>query len=821
MKLCKTALAASIAVTLAACGGSDDGTDSTQQSTTYSVGGEVVDGYIYNALVWIDINQNGTLDDGEPNTYSNLDGSYDLELTSEQVDAIVGLPILAELTKDSVDVGPNPDAYSDVETLTQDLESGKLTAVFDEANTAHKITLSMPPLGSSDIESLKTNESVSGQVITPFTTRANESIAETLEALDTSDDAVSLARIDELIKQAFDDVAAQILDELEDSSGLDSDELAELLQQDFFDAQNMPPSLVGFDEELEKIATRDVDTKVNQEVEIQKLIEDNAGATVKGGTNSKFFTPDNTNLPITVTEVWSSVESVEGTVTTLEYSSIAYIIDKNGEQKEYSKYTGTQVEDSSNNSFYRSGTFQADLDFDGTFGVINHSYDVGTYTESDSEQTRTFERYLDEQFDEQGDHVIPPSEDRALDYDTVSEFITAVESGNYSGVDSLQKLIETARETDEFMYDSRHLTVYDHDQSSPKDFPTYIELREYWLNKDGSTEEVISSDWEADGSYNRVVSNASTLDGESYATTEEPVWNWDGSVSDEYQLNYWQASYVEESTNADGYKETISGGEKAILNEDTAMPVTDDDDELMVFNDWLETTVVYSDDDVRVHTMWNHYPLDGYDFTREESGQKYQTTVNDELVTFPEYWGQFIDDLPTVVDELVDEDLSKQAIWLRVIGESIRGTQHDYDFCDVEIFGDDATAAAFANALTQCGGTEAFTADDLTNSTIMRRKNGGTEVRYWTLNEGQVPLQETWTVDGIKTNNWDSWSITSDGHLVLKVGDYTRIIAAYSKGEYGAGVIVFDSGEGDESEIWSTYFAGKDDAYIPETPITE
>ncbi|GAL26662.1 hypothetical protein JCM19239_164 [Vibrio variabilis] len=261
-----------------------------------------------------------------------MDGSYDLELTSEQVDAIVGLPILAELTKDSVDVGPNPDAYSDVETLTQDLESGKLTAVFDEANTAHKITLSMPPLGTSDIESLKTNESVSGQVITPFTTRANESITETLEALDTSDDAASLARIDELIKQAFDDVAAQILDELGDSSGLDSDELAELLQQDFFDTQNMPPSLAGIEEELEKIATRDVDTKVNQEVEIQKLIEDNAGAIVKGGTSSKFFTPDNTNLPITVTEVWSSVESVEGTITTIENTSTTYFINDEGEK---------------------------------------------------------------------------------------------------------------------------------------------------------------------------------------------------------------------------------------------------------------------------------------------------------------------------------------------------------------------------------------------------------------------------------------------------------------------------------------------------------
>ncbi|WP_394151460.1 hypothetical protein [Vibrio maritimus] len=821
MKLCKTALAASIAVTLAACGGSDDGTDSTQQSTTYSVGGEVVDGYIYNALVWIDINQNGTLDDGEPSTYSNLDGSYDLELTSEQVDAIVGLPILAELTKGSVDVGADPDAYSDVETLTQDLESGALSRVFDEANTAHKITLSMPPLGSSDIESLKTNESVSGQVITPFTTRANESIAETLEALDTSDDAESLARIDELIQQAFDDVATQILSELGDSSELDSDELADLLQQDFFDSENVPQSLANIQDDLGKIAERDVQTKVDQEVEIQKLIEDNAGATVKGGTSSKFFTPDNTNLPITVTEVWSSVESVEGTITTIENTSTTYFINDEGEKQEYSKYSGTYVEDSSDSSFYSYGTYQADLNFDKSFTFINHAYDVGTFSDTESGSSRTFERYLDEQILEQGEHIIAEYTGIELDYDTAEEFVTAIKAENYSGVDSLQKLTETSKETSEYMYDSRHLTIYDHTQASPKDFATYIELREYWQNSDGSTEEVISSDWEADGSYNRVVSNASTLDGESYATTEEPVWNWDGSVSDEYQLNYWQASYVEKSTNADDYKETISGGEKAILDEDTAMPITDDNDELMVFNDWLETTVVYSDDDVRVHTMWNHYPLDGYEFTREESGQKYQTTVNDELVTFPEYWGQFIDDLPTVVDELVDEDLDKQAIWLRVIGESIRGTQHDYDYCEVDIIGDGATAAAFSTALTQCGGTQAFTSDDLTDSTIMRRKNSGTEVRYWTLNEGEPPLQETWTVDGIKQGEWDSWSINDDGHLVLQVGDFTRVIAAYSKGEYGAGVLVFDSGESDESEIWSTYFAGKDDAYIPETPITE
>lgn len=286
-----------------------------------------------------------------------------------------------------------------------------------------------------------------------------------------------------------------------------------MLQQDFFDSTNVPQSLASIQDDLGKIAERDVKTKVDQEVEIQKLIEDNAGATVKGGTSSKFFTPDNTNLPITVTEVWSSVESVEGTVTTIENTSTTYFINDSGEKQEYSKYSGTYVEDSSDNSFHSYGTYQADLNFDGEFTFINHAYDVGTFSDTDSENSRTFERYLDEQILEQGDHVTAEYTGIELDYDNAVAFMTAIENGNYAGVDSLQKLTETSRETSEFIYDSRHLTIYDHTQASPKDFATYIERREYWQNNDGSIKEVISGDWDADGTYNRIVENTSTLEG--------------------------------------------------------------------------------------------------------------------------------------------------------------------------------------------------------------------------------------------------------------------------------------------------------------------
>lgn len=159
MKFVKSALTLSIVSVLAACGGSDDDSG-TSSVNSYALQGKVVDGYIYQALVWIDTNQNGVRDSNDPQAKSGLDGSYTLELSEEQQNKLVGLPILAEITNESVDVGDTPPATeSELQSL---LEVGTLKTVFSASQTSHSITLSMPPLSKADLTSLESQGSLEG-----------------------------------------------------------------------------------------------------------------------------------------------------------------------------------------------------------------------------------------------------------------------------------------------------------------------------------------------------------------------------------------------------------------------------------------------------------------------------------------------------------------------------------------------------------------------------------------------------------------------------------------------------------------------------------
>lgn len=60
---------------LVACGGGGGGTSSTVQAGA-TLAGVVLDGYLSNAKVFVDLNANGTFDSGEPYTYSSADGSW-------------------------------------------------------------------------------------------------------------------------------------------------------------------------------------------------------------------------------------------------------------------------------------------------------------------------------------------------------------------------------------------------------------------------------------------------------------------------------------------------------------------------------------------------------------------------------------------------------------------------------------------------------------------------------------------------------------------------------------------------------------------------
>ena len=92
----KTCLAASIALALTACGGSG-GSDSGSDSTITAI-----DGYLANAELWVDENDNFMLDEGDTQLETNSDENGQFTLTADQQGHAVFIKAIAGETIDSV-----------------------------------------------------------------------------------------------------------------------------------------------------------------------------------------------------------------------------------------------------------------------------------------------------------------------------------------------------------------------------------------------------------------------------------------------------------------------------------------------------------------------------------------------------------------------------------------------------------------------------------------------------------------------------------------------------------------------------------------------
>lgn len=95
MKPARTSLAVllSIAVTLPGCGG---GGGSTSSAGVNSLTGVAVDGYLRGATVYLDLDRDGLLDDGEPSAITGANGAYTLDLGNRKPLDVAGLPIIVE-----------------------------------------------------------------------------------------------------------------------------------------------------------------------------------------------------------------------------------------------------------------------------------------------------------------------------------------------------------------------------------------------------------------------------------------------------------------------------------------------------------------------------------------------------------------------------------------------------------------------------------------------------------------------------------------------------------------------------------------------------
>lgn len=73
---------------LASCGGGGGGGASASSgSTTTTINGVALDGYLYNASVFLDLNGNGQFDAGEPSGTTNSNGGYTLNATQDQLNS--------------------------------------------------------------------------------------------------------------------------------------------------------------------------------------------------------------------------------------------------------------------------------------------------------------------------------------------------------------------------------------------------------------------------------------------------------------------------------------------------------------------------------------------------------------------------------------------------------------------------------------------------------------------------------------------------------------------------------------------------------------
>ena len=70
---------------LAACGGGGSVESSNTGSTGTSFSGTAMDGYLYRATVFLDLNDNGTYDRGEPTATTSETGTFTLSATQEQI----------------------------------------------------------------------------------------------------------------------------------------------------------------------------------------------------------------------------------------------------------------------------------------------------------------------------------------------------------------------------------------------------------------------------------------------------------------------------------------------------------------------------------------------------------------------------------------------------------------------------------------------------------------------------------------------------------------------------------------------------------------
>lgn len=654
-----------LALLLSGCGGGGDST--TEKKVTWERSVTVIDGYLENAVVWLDQDDDGVLDSNEPSARTNASGQATLkgETSANATPAIHRLMVqaIAGETKDRGDGTGAP------------------------VTVARTYLMSAP--GNYNL-------------VTPFTTLIDQTMRANIGS--TSEEAASK-------------VASDL--------GLESSQV-EVLHTDFMAGKDYQSQLYATQIATllpEKLDESTRGTLLQQAGQVGKVIggylEENPSAAasampevkvvlVEGGKaeiNDKpqqlltHMDEDTHGAVLLKRDAQRKVtQGTDGSVV-VEESGVDYYWDRmtkdverlNGQPLRYREFTRTETRQA-DGQFVRQLTWKKDLNKDGQLQLLGQAFEQGKRTA----QGETFWSFIDQGGVnvERNAVVLPQYEIYEPVYDG-QDLQAAVAAKDYSQVDLALRVTVTRQE--ESTVTQTEFFV------APKDIPEAVTTRQWadWLKIDdeeiqpkatygetlttqgqesGAMTADLLIDWNNDGTVNGHYQLLRKADGTLVESSEAPVYAAPlDSQFEEYADYNWQQPAIKteywyeksrSSSLVDGKLVTRMSGHRYLLDIYKAQKlVSDEAPQGIEFNKYSSITTDVSDSEQRLYASWINYHRDGYDFTADttEPGQQYVVTLkgaNDLWVghRFAEWGSREVADLADKVEALRTQGVALEKI---------------------------------------------------------------------------------------------------------------------------------------------------------------
>ncbi|BEU05300.1 hypothetical protein OAG1_41000 [Agarivorans sp. OAG1] len=589
-----------------------------------ALSGKVIDGYVAGAVVFLDLNLNGQLDEDEPSAISDNTGAYTLALKGSDISSLKSAPIRALLGEGATDIDTGED--------------------FSE----NPVVLSAPPLVDLD-ESIDPT----GAAISPFTSLVVDELKESLILLASG--SVTSEQIDQELMAA----KTKVIGDLGLDGGLDVI-LGDFLSDDVGEAIKEALAKEAIERTTERQEAAKKEQELKQDLEDNQTVE----VTTQRSSRKNWITGKEDYFLVEQSKITTLLD--DGTKK-VEAESVSYLTDANYKRKlDEDQEALIYEKESWTENYLADGVYTAhfywetDLNQDNLRTFKGRVYRVGTHDEAGQ---LSYLAYHDESssIDEGG-----YDDDESFDDIDIE---AAVNAGNLSQIEWVQRVTHSS----ETLESGEQVKTRISESLDKEELEPYFRRTQVTTSfADGSVSNEELRDSSADGTINDYTKETLTPNGEREFTKRGSVYTCCiNGVFEEYAqyrwdrgelTNYWE-DYQESSKVVDGLKVSEGSGGRYVYSNDTRMAELGSDGQAIKFQDWKYTTTDLSDTLSLEFNEYHHYGLDNYSFTKEEPGQAVKVWEKGASGLwlghdYPEWNSTNIEELDSKIKAALDSGLS-------------------------------------------------------------------------------------------------------------------------------------------------------------------